>query len=123
VTDTPQPYVFDHTALVALMASNDVVLSAWYGADRGERQVVLPPAALAAANHRVGATWSTWSVLLYPPNVNVVPLDGKDAVETGLLAGSLAVRHATRVAADLRGVVVTATPWQYVPNSVSLLTF
>jgi hypothetical protein len=58
--------VFDHTALIALFNADPSLLSLWQEADRGERPLVMPAAAVAEANHALGASHNAWSVLLYP---------------------------------------------------------
>jgi hypothetical protein len=102
---------------VALFDAHELVLGLWHQADRGERTVVMPAAAVAEANHVIGADHNAWTALLFPPDVTVAPLDSSQAIDTGHLPGALAVRHVVHEARAVAGVIVTRTPWQYPPGS------
>jgi hypothetical protein len=93
------------------------VLGLWHEADRGETPLVMPAAAMAEANHLIGAGHNAWSALLYPMDVNVVPLDSSQAIDTGHQTGSLVVRHVVHEARAVGGIIVTRAPWQYPPDS------
>jgi hypothetical protein len=114
--------VFDHTALVALFDAHAALVTLWQEADRGDGHLVLPAAAVAEANHTLGASHDAWSALLYPPDVTVAPLDSAQAIDSGTQPGSLAVRHVIYEAHALAGVIVTRAPWQYPANAGPILS-
>jgi len=107
------PSVFDHTALIALFDAHPQVLGLWHEADRGETPLVMPAVAVAEANHVLGASHDAWSVLLYPADVSVAPLDSSQAIDTGHRVGGLVVRHVVHEARAVGGIIVTRAPWQY----------
>lgn len=113
---TPQPRVLDHTALVALFDGNTRAFQLWLEAERGERALILPAAAVAEANHLIGADHNAWSALLYPANVTVAPLDSSQAIDAGRRTGCLVTRHVVYEARAVAGITVTRTPWQYTPD-------
>jgi hypothetical protein len=114
---TLRPVVFDHTALIALFDAHPVLLGLWQQADRGERTLVMPAAAVAEANHVLGASHNAWSALLYPVDVTVTPLDSSQAIDTGHMPGALAVRHVIHEVRAVSGIIVTRAPWQYPPDA------
>src|SRR2546423_11264687 len=111
--DVNPPSVFDHTALVALFDAHPKALDLWRLADQGVTQLVMPAAAVAEANHLIGATHNAWSALLFPADVTVAPLDSAQAVDTGRRAGALAVRQVVHEAQAVVGGLITPAPWQY----------
>jgi hypothetical protein len=112
------PWVFDHTALVALFAGNAAAFDLW--CTPGGAGVVAPAAAIAEANHTLGEDDDAWRSVLMFNHLSVVPLGEAAAIATGPLFGPLPVRHVVREALQVDGVVVTAAPWQYPPGSVPL---
>jgi len=115
-----QPWVFDHTALVALFDGRETALGLWYEADRGERSVVMPAVAVAEANHMIGANHDAWTALLFPPDVVVTPLDSLHAIDSGRRPGGLVARHVVCEARAVDGIIVTRAPWQYGPDDPSI---
>ena len=114
------PWVFDHTALIALFAAHQRAYDLWLLADSGAEPLIFPAAAVAEASHQLGTGDNAWRVLLMAPSVQVSALDESAAISTGRDAGSLVVRHVTYEALAVQGVVVTRAPWQYVPGAVPL---
>jgi hypothetical protein len=109
----PQPLVLDHTALVALFEGSTDAFGLWSEADRAERLVVMPAAAIAEANHLIGADHNAWSALLFPADVTVAPLDSSQAIDIGPFPGALVTRHVVHEARAIGGTIVTRAPWQY----------
>lgn len=118
---TSQPHVLDHTALVALFDAQSDLMRLWRNVDAGAESFTFPGAAIAEANHLLGATDDAWAVLLWPPTVEVVPLDRLDAIASGRVAGGLAVRHTVAVSRAVDGIIVTRAPWQYPPDAGPML--
>jgi hypothetical protein len=112
-----QPRVLDASALVALFAAEEPVMRLWREADVGQRHLLFPACAVAEASHQLGATFGEWEALLWPAEVELVPLDGSDVFDTARMAGTLAVRHTVAVAQAVRGAIVTRAPWQYPPGA------
>jgi len=110
------PSIFDHTALVALFNAHPDAFSLWEEADQGETPLVMPAAAVAEANHLIGADHDAWSALLYPADVTVAPLDSAQAIDTGTRPGGLVTRHVVYEARAVAGIIVTRAPWQYTAN-------
>jgi len=113
---TPPPLVLDHTALVALFEGNTEAYGLWLRADQAERTLILPAAAVAEANHLIGADHNAWSALLYPADVTVAPLDSSQAIDIGPRPGGLVTRHVVYEAHAVAGIIVTRAPWQYTPD-------
>jgi hypothetical protein len=108
-----EPRVFDHTAIIALFDGNNPAFGLWQQADQDELTIIMPAAAVAEANNVLGGTGNTWHAILDPIRVVVTPLDQSTAIDTGLGAGTLAVRHVIHEAKHTRGAIVTRSPWQY----------
>jgi hypothetical protein len=70
----------------------------------------MPAAAVAEANHVIGATAGSWRPVLDPGQVIVTPLDQSTAIDTRQSIGSLGTRHVLREARSIRGVIVTSSP-------------
>jgi hypothetical protein len=111
-----EPLVFDHTALVALFDAHPDVYRAWEQTWVNAALGVFPSAAVAEANHVVGATDEAWWAILGPACGTLVPLDRHAAVESHNLPGELVVRHIIHTARAVDGTVVTLEPKQYPPG-------
>jgi hypothetical protein len=105
--------VLDHTALIALFNGNTRIFQLWLDAEQGKRALILPAAAVAEANHLIGADHNAWSALLYPADVTVAPLDSSQAIDIGRRHGSLGTRHVVYEAHAVAGIIVTRAPWRY----------
>jgi hypothetical protein len=70
-----EPRVFDHTAIIALFAGNQLAYGLWQQADKDELTIIMPAAAVAEANNMIGGTGDTWHVVLDPDRVVVTPHD------------------------------------------------
>lgn len=114
------PWVFDHTALVALFDARDAALGLWYEADRGETPLVMPAVAVAEASHLIGADHNAWMALLFPADVVVTPLDSSHAIDSARRPGGLVARHVVCEARAVDGIIVTRAPWQYGPDDPSI---
>ena len=105
--------MFDHTMLVDLFAGHTGIFDLWRRVERGERALVLPAAAVAEANHLIGADHNAWTPVLYPAGVSVAPLGSAQAIDTGRRGGTLTARHVVFEAQAVAGIIVTRAPWQY----------
>jgi len=112
-----KPWVFDHTALVALFQAQDDVYRIWETTERELVLGVFPASAVAEANHVIGATYEAWSAILGPADGAFVPLDGVAAAESSRFPGGFAARHVVHTARAVGGVIVTRAPWQYPPQT------
>src|SRR6266704_1051014 len=86
------------------------------GVEQCDTPLVMPAAAVAEANHLIGADHDAWSALLYPADVTVAPLDSAQAIDTGTRPGPLVTRHVVYEARAVAGIIVTRAPWQYTAN-------
>jgi hypothetical protein len=111
------PSVFDHTALLALFGGHPEAFALWEEADSSETPLVMPAVAVAEANSILGADHDAWTALLYPRHVTVAPLDSAQAIDVGLVSGSLIVRHVVHEVRAVKGIIVTRAPWQYPANA------
>lgn len=115
------PWVFDHTALVALFDGHHEAMRLWRDAEQGLATAVFPAAAVGEAAHLATTRESAWEVLLREvPNVEVTDLGQATALACAHMAGPLVVRHVTWEAQALGGVIVTRAPWQYPAGDVAL---
>lgn len=113
--------VYDTTALLALFRAQVRAYDYWHMADRGEIGIIFPGAAVAEANRFQQETWNAWSVMFWPDQVNVAPLDGTAAVEMAGLPGGLGVAHTIWEAKQVEGVVLTGRPQDYAGTDVPVL--
>jgi hypothetical protein len=114
--------ILDHTAIIALFQGNDQAFRLWQQADAGEFTLVMPAVAVAEANNVIGATSDAWRPLLDATRVEVTPLDQSTAIDTATGIGSLIVRHVLHEAREIRGGIVTSSPWQYPAGVVPIWT-
>ncbi len=117
------PWVFDHTALVALLDGAPIPFGLWEEAERGGAVVIFPSAALGEAAHLASSRESAWESLLRDvPGATVTDLSEATALASAHMAGPLVVRHVVWEAQAMNGIVLTRAPWQY-PDTVALRPF
>jgi uncharacterized membrane protein YfbV (UPF0208 family) len=114
--------VYDSTALLALFRSQVRAFDFWELADAGRIGIIFPAAAVAEANRFHQETWDAWSVMTWPEQVNVAPLDLTAAVELAGLPGGLAVAHTIWEARQVEGAVLTGRPQDYAGTDVPVLS-
>ncbi|MBT8224966.1 MAG: hypothetical protein HKP61_11660 [Dactylosporangium sp.] len=117
-----QPLVYDSSALIALFDAHPLAYDYWKRADIGKITLVFPALAIADANLPLRASYSAWSVLLWPPSIGVAPLDAGTAIEVGKHAEhDLATTHVIRETRAVRGIVLTSRPHLYAGAAVPVL--
>lgn len=118
------PWVFDHTALVALFDGADVPYSLWLAADRDEARVLFPATAVAEAAHLASTRESAWERLLRNiPGLTVTDLSQATGLACAHSAGPVVVRHVAWEARQVGGIVLTRAPWQYLAGQVAVQGF
>ena len=114
------PRILDTSAIVALFAAHRPILDLLDDAERGLRNVLLPTAAIADAEHELCVGPNGWEAVLLTPGLRSLPLVEHAAVEVGPWPGDLATRHAVHEADALHGAVVTRDPGRYAGHRVFL---
>ncbi|MEJ3745065.1 hypothetical protein WEI85_17430 [Actinomycetes bacterium KLBMP 9797] len=115
------PRVLDSSAMVDLFGGHTELGKMLTEALNGELHLLLPTAALADAEDRLGAGTVGWEPVLLTPGVTSLPLTEHAAIEVGQLPGELAARHAVHEASALNAIIVTRKPGAYEGQRTSLL--
>lgn len=80
-----------------------------------------PAIAIVEVGQSHEVTANQWSTLLWPTNVEILPLGESAAVEIGTWSGTLAARHTLWEARALGWTILTRDPNLYTPGVVPLL--
>jgi hypothetical protein len=115
-------FIFDASAISALIDDHPYVKRKWELANSGDAYVLFPVGAMLDVGHARGIAPSAWMPLLQPNMVEVHDLTETIAVEIGGQEGPLGVRHCLWEAHPLGWPIVTGVPWLY-PDGTPLLTF
>jgi hypothetical protein len=108
-----RPLLFDHTALMALFHGQPRVSRLFFWAEHEAVTVLLPAAAMGAANSWLKATDDAWMALLLTPNVEPLDLSPSGALAAARRGSDLAVGHTSVEAAATGGTIVTSIPEVY----------
>jgi hypothetical protein len=114
-------YVFDGSALAALLDSEPTAYRLWESSRAGEVHVVMPATAIAVATGVTKADFNAWNPLLWNEGVQTLSLDAGTAIEIGPWPGDLSARHVIYETHAVGGVAVTREPEMYQPGAVPLL--
>lgn len=110
-----RPLLFDASALVALFEGHVRVGRLWVWAEREAVTLLLPAAAIAAANQRLQASDNAWEAVLLTPNVIALDLTPATGLAVSRYPLDLATGHAAAEAAATGATIVTAAPEAYPP--------
>jgi hypothetical protein len=113
--------VFDATALEALFHGHQPLNALWHRADEGLIRLGFPALAVVEAGMALGASARDWDIVLWPPQVTVLPLDVTAAVEIASWSGTLAARHALWEALHMDCPIVTRDEGLYAPGVAMVL--
>jgi hypothetical protein len=109
-------FVFDDTALVALLDGNPMVFRLWQHAQQEQIPILVPATAVFAANRRVDASDSAWLTMLHAEDVTVLDLSLASALATSREPGDLVTAHSSFEARHAGATIVTARPLDYPPE-------
>ena len=101
-------FIFDATALVALLDSYKPVVRVWRRADSERIMLGIPAVAIVEASDQVETTSTgTWTAFLWSPTIAVLPLGESAAVQIGTWPGTPAARHSLWESDHLGWMVLT----------------
>lgn len=100
-------FVFDASALDALIDSYGPAYALWSRADEGEITIAVPATAVWEVGRSRGIGTVGWEPILFPATILVLPLTETCAVETGAWTGWLAACHVLWESRNLGWPVVT----------------
>ncbi|MFY1686577.1 hypothetical protein [Plantactinospora sp. WMMB782] len=115
--------MLDASALVAFFQAHPKMLDLLDDAECGRLGLIVPVAALSAAQAEIDHTVDEWTALLLCPGVDTAEMGQQCAMDVGTWPGDLSTRHTVYEAHTLNAVIVTRDPGLYKGYEVRLLVF